>query len=184
MFSITVRRASALVSWNVRTMPSRATLYGRDARRSSCRRTSSGPWSGLSKPVSRLKNVVLPAPLGPISAVIAPRWTSTWSTSTATRPPKCAADAVGDEDRVGLGHARARSAHAGAGVDGRGSGQRTSKACSRLSPKMPCGRKTTSSASATPATMYFTWPKLLRVDEPVGQRVVARSPRRGCCRRT
>ena len=30
------------------------------------------PLSGLSKPVSRLKNVVLPAPLGPISAVIAP----------------------------------------------------------------------------------------------------------------
>src|SRR5262245_2838824 len=46
------------------------------------------PVSGRSNPVSRLKNVVLPAPLGPISAVIAPRCTSTWSTLTATRPPK------------------------------------------------------------------------------------------------
>ena len=47
------------------------------------------PSSGWSKPVSRLKKVVLPAPLGPISAVIAPRWISTWSTSTAVRPPNC-----------------------------------------------------------------------------------------------
>src|SRR5581483_3780393 len=46
------------------------------------------PRFGLSKPVSRLNSVVLPAPFGPISAVIAPRCTSRWSTSTATRPPK------------------------------------------------------------------------------------------------
>src|SRR6478752_1401074 len=46
------------------------------------------PLSGRSKPVSRLKNVVFPAPLGPISAVITPRWISTWSTSTAVSPPK------------------------------------------------------------------------------------------------
>src|SRR5690606_16337073 len=43
---------------------------------------------GLSKPVIRLKNVVLPAPLGPINAVMTPRWTSRWSTSTAVMPPK------------------------------------------------------------------------------------------------
>src|SRR5215204_13785 len=46
------------------------------------------PWSGRSKPVIRLKKVVLPAPFGPMSAVIEPRWTSTWPTSTAVRPPK------------------------------------------------------------------------------------------------
>src|SRR4051812_7372169 len=46
------------------------------------------PLSGLSNPVSRVKKVVLPAPLGPMRAVIVPRWISTWSTSTATRPPK------------------------------------------------------------------------------------------------
>ena len=35
------------------------------------------PVFGSSKPVSRLKNVVLPAPFGPIRAVISLRWTST-----------------------------------------------------------------------------------------------------------
>ena len=33
--------------------------------------------------------MVLPAPFGPISAVMAPRWISTCSTSTAVRPPNC-----------------------------------------------------------------------------------------------
>ncbi|CAB5011184.1 unannotated protein [freshwater metagenome] len=32
--------------------------------------------------------MVLPAPLGPMSAVIDPRWISTWATSTAESPPK------------------------------------------------------------------------------------------------
>ncbi|CAB4670279.1 unannotated protein [freshwater metagenome] len=46
------------------------------------------PTSGLSKPERRLNNVVLPAPLGPINAVIEPRCTSICETSTATTPPK------------------------------------------------------------------------------------------------
>src|SRR4051794_49143 len=45
------------------------------------------PSSGRSNPVNRLKKVVFPAPLGPISPVITPRWISTCSTSTAVRPP-------------------------------------------------------------------------------------------------
>ncbi len=45
------------------------------------------PLSGWSKPVNWLKNVDLPAPFGPMSAVIAPRWISMWPTSTAVRPP-------------------------------------------------------------------------------------------------
>ena len=87
MFSSTVMRDSALVSWNVRTMPRRATLY---AETPPSERPSNVqvPSLGLSKPVSRLKNVVFPAPFGPMSAVIAPRWTSRCSTWTATRPPK------------------------------------------------------------------------------------------------
>ena len=97
-------------------------------------------------PVSRLKNVVLPAPLGPMSAVIRPRWTSTWSTSTASRPPKWRMHPVGDEDRVGLGARRALGLNRRRSATARRR-QRTSKACSRRSPKMPCGRNTTSSAS-------------------------------------
>jgi len=86
MFSITVSRLSALVSWNVRTMPNLATLYAETL--DSCWPLKVQlPLSGLSKPVSRLKKVVLPAPLGPMRAVITPRWISTWSTSTAVSPP-------------------------------------------------------------------------------------------------
>src|SRR5690349_20100239 len=91
MFSITVMRDSALVSWKVRTMPARATL---EADVLSSVRPSKAQWAplpavvGLSNPVIRLKNVVLPAPLGPISAVMMPRWTSRWSTCTAVMPPK------------------------------------------------------------------------------------------------
>src|SRR5438270_9521709 len=86
MFSSTDNNANDLVSWNVRTIPSRATLYaGTPASSRSSRRQR--PWSGLSKPVSRLNSVVLPAPFGPIKAVTAPRWNSRCSTSTATSPP-------------------------------------------------------------------------------------------------
>ena len=83
---MTVMRLSALVSWNVRTIPARAT---RAAETPPSDRPSNVhvPVLGLSNPVSRLKSVVLPAPLGPIRAVMAPRWTSMWSTSTASMPP-------------------------------------------------------------------------------------------------
>ena len=70
MFSITDRRARALVSWNVRTMPRRAILWAATPLMSAPSNVQS-PCRALSKPVSRLKNVVLPAPFGPISAVIA-----------------------------------------------------------------------------------------------------------------
>src|SRR5690349_2096193 len=87
MFSSTVSLESTLVSWKVRTMPSRATRKAGMPRRLRPLNDQSPP-SGRSNPVSRLKNVVLPAPLGPIRPVITPRWISRWSTSTAVRPPK------------------------------------------------------------------------------------------------
>ncbi len=84
---MTVSRDSALVSWNVRTMPLRATLCAATFD-SVCPSKVQEPSSGRSKPVNRLKSVVFPAPLGPMSAVIALRWISTCWTSTAVRPPK------------------------------------------------------------------------------------------------
>ena len=45
------------------------------------------PESTLSKPVSKLKKVVLPAPFGPMRAVILLRRISSFSTSTARKPP-------------------------------------------------------------------------------------------------
>src|SRR5262245_61810726 len=86
MFSRTVSLVSALVSWNVRTMPARATWWA-GTPDIDLPLNIHEPASAVSKPVSWLKNVVLPAPLGPMRAVIEPRWTSRWATSTAVRPP-------------------------------------------------------------------------------------------------
>src|SRR5439155_10444336 len=87
MLSITVILARVRVSWNVRTIPSRATRKA--GRRASDRPSNSQrPRPARSKPVRTLKSVVLPAPFGPMRAVITPRWTSRYSTSTAARPPK------------------------------------------------------------------------------------------------
>ena len=131
--------------------------------------------SGRSKPVSRLKNVVLPAPLGPISAVITPRWISTCSTSTAVRPPNCRTMLSATRIGSGLGApgsrgdvreraARGADADAGAGRRlrvgtrprrpwARGHGQRASSASSLRSPKIPCGRKIINSISPRPRKM-------------------------------
>src|SRR5215510_11999607 len=45
------------------------------------------PESGLSAPVIRLKNVLLPAPLGPITAVSDPSGKSSETLSVALTPP-------------------------------------------------------------------------------------------------
>src|SRR5215210_1330753 len=90
MLSRTVIRLSALVSWKVRTMPERATLEAEVLSRTLPSKDQWAPFPadvGLSKPVIKLKNVVLPAPFGPIRAVMMPRWTSMWSTLTAVMPP-------------------------------------------------------------------------------------------------
>src|SRR3954470_10391978 len=87
MFCSTVSRDSALVSWKVRTTPSRATWCGAVWPMSRPSNVQL-PVFGWSNPVSRLNSVVLPAPLGPIRPVIPPRWISRWSTATAVRPPK------------------------------------------------------------------------------------------------
>src|SRR5216110_954080 len=47
------------------------------------------PPSGRISPVTTLKNVVLPAPLGPISPMIAPCGTSRSTSFRATTPPNC-----------------------------------------------------------------------------------------------
>ena len=44
---------------------------------------------GSYTPVTQLKAVVLPAPLGPISATISPRLISMLRSFTATTPPNC-----------------------------------------------------------------------------------------------
>ena len=89
---------SAFVSWKVRTIPRRAIACGlcRKIERPS-RRTS--PRSARSKPVTTLKSVDLPAPFGPISAVIEPSATSNVTSLTAAEPPEPLRDLADAEQR-------------------------------------------------------------------------------------
>src|SRR5882672_6496623 len=76
-----------LVRWKERAMPRWAILCGgvpAMSRPSKMMR----PAVGASCPVSRLKKVVLPAPLGPITACRAPSWTSRVTALTAVSAPK------------------------------------------------------------------------------------------------
>ena len=58
------------------------------ARRCGCSRRRTVPASGTSCPLTRLKHVDLPAPLGPMSATSSPACTVNETSSTARMPPK------------------------------------------------------------------------------------------------
>src|SRR5712691_3867684 len=85
-FSRTVRRGKRLVFWTVRASPPRAIRWG--GRPVSGRpRNLTRPPLGGRKPVIRLKQVVIPAPLGPIKPAIVPSSTEKLTSLTAVRPP-------------------------------------------------------------------------------------------------
>ena len=86
-FSSTERPRNSRLIWNVRAMPS--------LTRSACVRPvmsrparSTRPRVGGNTPVSRLTNVVLPAPLGPINAWRAPASSLKSMSLTAVSAPK------------------------------------------------------------------------------------------------
>src|SRR5207237_500079 len=86
-FSSTVMWGNRRIDWNVRAMPRATIALGRSPTRlapSNVRR----PLSGRTRPVTTLKNVVLPAPLGPISPMMPPRGTTRSTSWRATTPPK------------------------------------------------------------------------------------------------
>src|SRR5687768_2070645 len=84
-FSNTVSFGKMLVRWNDRPIPSRHTSCGAMPVMSRpSRRTE--PASARRWPVMRLKNVVLPAPLGPMMAAICPRVTPRLTPPTAWKP--------------------------------------------------------------------------------------------------
>src|SRR5690606_36230770 len=95
-----VQRVRALVSWNVRTMPARDPVC---AEAPSMLRPSTvhAPLARPSNPERGLNSGVLPAPFGPMRAVMEPRCTTSFATSTATRPPKERRSPV--TDRIGSG---------------------------------------------------------------------------------
>src|SRR5215468_5024577 len=87
MFSYTVSLGKMFVRWKERPMPRRQRSCGAMPVTSrSLKRTL--PASGRRCPVIRLKSVVLPAPLGPMMALIEPRGTEKLTPPTARKPSK------------------------------------------------------------------------------------------------
>ena len=85
MFSNTVSLGKMLVRWNERAMPMPQILCGATPvmSRSS---SNTSPLSGCRCPVMRLKRVDLPAPLGPITAVMRFFSTLRLTSLVATKP--------------------------------------------------------------------------------------------------
>src|SRR4029453_551439 len=115
MFSNTVSFGKILVRWKERPMPSRQRSWGAMPVTSrSLKRTL--PASGRRWPVMRLNSVVLPAPLGPMMALIDPRGTLKLTPPTARKPSKLLRSPVTSSTRrppahpLAEGHEGARDA--------------------------------------------------------------------------
>ena len=76
-----------LVIWNDRAMPSRARWYA-SSEVISRSRNQMRPSLGGSRPLSRLKNVVFPAPFGPMIVRTPPSGISSETLLTAVNPEK------------------------------------------------------------------------------------------------
>src|SRR5213594_804516 len=87
MFWYTVRRGKMLVRWKDRPMPRRQRSWGAMPVTSRALKITR-PASGVRCPVIRLKSVVLPAPLGPMMALMEPWGTVTLTPPTAWKPSK------------------------------------------------------------------------------------------------
>jgi hypothetical protein len=85
MFSSTLRWGNTAEIWKERTTPRRATSAGRSVVMF-CPLKRMVPAEGVRNLVSRLKQVVFPAPLGPMSAWMLPAATRRLTFFTATNP--------------------------------------------------------------------------------------------------
>src|SRR5438309_1063109 len=86
-FSNTLSDWKTLMIWNERDTPRATTRCGGSPVMTAPSKRASPP-SGASSPVTTLKSVVLPAPLGPITERSSPRLTPNEAPSTAASPPK------------------------------------------------------------------------------------------------
>src|SRR5579862_5747419 len=107
MFSRTLSPPNGWVIWNVRTTPWPQMRCGfRPVMSAPNARTR--PRSGRMKPAIIANSVVLPAPLGPISATMRPSGTASETSRTAARPPndfaRPSTSSIGD---TGIGDADA-----------------------------------------------------------------------------
>src|SRR6059036_1040493 len=87
MLSKTERSRHRRLAWKVRAIPSRAIAWASRPTSRRPRKTIS-PAAGARSPVSALKSVVLPEPLGPITPTVSPSATATFTPSRATSPSK------------------------------------------------------------------------------------------------
>ena len=85
--SATLSSGKISVIWNVRAMPSRTRASGGSAV-TSLPSNFTLPAEGANRPLIRLKNVVLPAPFGPMIARSSPGSTVNETFSIAVRLPK------------------------------------------------------------------------------------------------
>src|SRR5215471_11666437 len=112
-FWYTVRRGKMLVRWNERPMPSRQRSWGAMPV-TSCPRKRTRPASGRRWPVMRLNSVVLPAPFGPMIALMEPAGTVKLTPPTAMKPSKLFLTSRTSSMATAPGEA-ARQAEGGAG---------------------------------------------------------------------
>src|SRR3979490_2361508 len=113
-----------LATWNARPIPWR-TMSGGVCPAISTPSSRIWPESGFSAPVIRLKKVLFPAPLGPMTAVSEPSAKLNVLSSAALTPPNDlqSAGAAGIGAPRGAGQPAAIGRHIGAGHRGSGIGR-------------------------------------------------------------
>ena len=109
---------TSLTCWKVRAMPSLTISCG-GALSMLLPSTEILPPEAVSTPVIRLKVVLLPAPLGPISATISRAWTSNETSLTAITPPNCLRALSICSSAPGAAAGRSRARQRAAMVSGR-----------------------------------------------------------------
>ena len=101
--------------WNVRPNPSRARWWTGQAGDVVAVEVRRVPASGRSMPSRQLKNVVLPAPFGPMSPTISPGWTSRSTPSRARDAREALRDPGRVEERRRVGRAAVEASGAALG---------------------------------------------------------------------
>ena len=150
-FSTTVSEAKVSAIWKVRPTPRRQIASGR-LPTSSVPPSSTEPPSGFNWPLTILKQVVLPAPLGPIKASISPARRLKLTSSTARRPPKALARwdtrSSGEEAPAVADAGPSHAVRGGAGFvpDGRAAALMPARAQTRASDCRRCRAETPGSA--------------------------------------
>src|SRR2546430_779319 len=114
MLSKAERSRHRRLAWKVRAIPSRAIAWASRPVSRRPRKTTS-PAAGAKRPVSALKSVVFPEPLGPITPTVSPSATTTSTPSRATSPPKRTVRPV-TSSKLTVGAGAVRPGHAVGGV--------------------------------------------------------------------